>query len=382
MKNKSRKFFLIALLLVMAICNVCAENYPYRSDFLWVTAPNHADWLYKTGEKAQVEVLLYRYGVEQDGEVTYTIGRDMLDAGRTGKVVLKRGKAVVDMGTRRDPGFLDLCLTANIGGQMTTHHVKVGFSVDKIQPYTKEPADFTSFWQKELDELKSVPLSYTREPAHEYDTDKADAYLVRLVVNRQKQCIYGYLFVPKGCGKGSCPVVLSPPGAGVKTIKEPLRHRYYADNGCIRFETEIHGLDPRMTDGQFKEISTAFNTGANGYLCQGLDSRDDYYMKHVYLGLVRAIDFLTSLPEWDGKNVAVQGGSQGGALSLVAAALDSRVTLCCANHPALVDMAAYREKGRTGGYLLDIRHTSEFCVCVTNPMACVMKSYGSSLGIK
>ena len=145
-------------------------------------------------------------------------------------------------------------------------------------------------------------------------------------------------------------MVLSPPGAGVKTIKEPLRHRYYADNGCIRFETEIHGLDPRMTDGQFKEISTAFNTGANGYLCQGLDSRDDYYMKHVYLGLVRAIDFLTSLPEWDGKNVAVQGGSQGGALSLVAAALDSRVTLCCANHPALADMAAYREKGRTGGY--------------------------------
>lgn len=123
MKNKSRKLFLIALLLVMAICNVCAENYPYRSDFLWVTAPNHADWLYKTGEKAQVEVQLYRYGVVQDGEVTYTIGRDMLDAGRTGKVVLKRGKTVVDMGTRRDPGFLDLCLTANIGGQTTTHHV-------------------------------------------------------------------------------------------------------------------------------------------------------------------------------------------------------------------------------------------------------------------
>ena len=85
MKNKSRKLFLIALLLVMAICNVCAENYPYRSDFLWVTAPNHADWLYKTGEKAQVEVQLYRYGVAQDGEVTYTIGRDMLDAGRMGR---------------------------------------------------------------------------------------------------------------------------------------------------------------------------------------------------------------------------------------------------------------------------------------------------------
>ena len=254
------------------------------------------------------------------------------------------------MGTRREPGFLDLKLTAKINGATTSHHVKVGFSVDKIMPYTKEPADFTAFWQKEMEALKSLPLNYTIEPAHEYDTDKADAYLVRLEVNKQRQCIYGYLFIPKAHKKGACPIVICPPGAGVKTIKEPLRHRYYADNGCIRFETEIHGLDPRMTEKQFKEISAALNTGANGYLCQGLDSREHYYMKHVYLGLVRAVDFLTSLPEWDGKNVAVQGGSQGGALSLVLAALDSRVTLCCANHPALADMAAYREKGRTGGY--------------------------------
>ena len=134
MKNKSRKLFLLVLFVMMAACNVCAENYPYRSDFLWVTVPDHTDWLYKTGEKALVEVQLYRYGVAQDGEVTYTVCRDMLDGGHTGKAVLKHGRAVVDMGTRRDPGFLDLRLTAKIGGATTTHHVKVGFSVDKIQP--------------------------------------------------------------------------------------------------------------------------------------------------------------------------------------------------------------------------------------------------------
>ena len=31
------------------------------------------------------------------------------------------------------------------------------------------------------------------------------------------------------------------------------------------------------------------------------------------MSCVRAIDFLTSQPDWDGKNVIVQGGSQGGA---------------------------------------------------------------------
>ena len=48
---------------MMLLCFVArAENYPYRSDVLWVTVPNHADWLYKTGEKATVDIQLYQYG--------------------------------------------------------------------------------------------------------------------------------------------------------------------------------------------------------------------------------------------------------------------------------------------------------------------------------
>ena len=41
----------------------------------------------------------------------------------------------------------------------------------------------------------------------------------------------GYLFYPKAEGK--YPVVLCPPGAGIKTIKGPMRHKYYAEEGCI-----------------------------------------------------------------------------------------------------------------------------------------------------
>ena len=79
-------------------------------------------------------------------------------------------------------------------------------------------------------------------------------------------------------------------------------------------------------------------------------------MKRVYLACVRSIDLLTSLPEWDGKNVIVQGGSQGGALALVTAGLDQRVTACVANHPALSDMAGYKA-GRAGGYPHFFRNT-------------------------
>ena len=60
------KKILLFVLLMLSICTH-AENYPYRADCLWLTVPDHADWLYKTGEKAKVEVSLYRYGIPQGG---------------------------------------------------------------------------------------------------------------------------------------------------------------------------------------------------------------------------------------------------------------------------------------------------------------------------
>lgn len=331
-------------LLLLAAMPLWAENYPYRSDVLWVTVPDHADWLYETGEKAKVEVQFYKYGIPQDGlEVAYEIGGDMMPADKSGTVTLKNGRAVISMGTMNQPGFLDCRLSATVNGKKYKHHVKIGFSPEKLQPYTKLPSDFNAFWEKNLAEAAKCPMKYTIEPAPEYSSEKSDCYLIKLQCFRPGSYIYGYLTRPKAAG--NYPVVLCPPGAGVKTIKDPKRHIYYADEGCIRLEMEIHGLNPTMSAEEFKEISSAFGN----YLVNGIDNRDNYYMKKVYLACVRAIDYLTSLPDWDGKNVIVQGGSQGGALALITAGLDKRVTACVANHPALSDMAGYKA-GRAGGY--------------------------------
>lgn len=346
-------FLLLAFILAMnmsGVQNIKAENYPYKSDYLWLTVPDHADWLYQTGENAKVEVSFCKYGIPRDGELKYSIGNDMLQPDKHGSVKLKNGRAVINMGTKKTPGFRDMKLSVSLDGKTYEHHIKVGFSVDKIKPYTQEPQDFRSFWQKNVEELKQVPMSYTKELYKDYCTDKIDCYLVKLQIDKMGHSMYGFLFYPKNAQPGKHPVVLCPPGAGIKTIKDSMRNKYYAENGFVRFEVEIHGLDPRISSETFGEISRAFNDRNGGYLANGLENKDIYYMKHVYVGLVRCIDFLTSLPEWDGKNVAVQGGSQGGALAIIAAGLDSRVTQCVANHPALSDMAGYAAKGGTGGY--------------------------------
>lgn len=338
----TRKIFLIMTILWSSL-QVMAENYPYRSDYLWLTIPNHADWLYKVGEKATVEVTFCKYGIPQDIEVSYEIGPDEMPATSNGKVKLKNGRANIDMGTMKKPGFLDLRLTAVIGEKKYQHHVKVGFSPEQLKPYTQNPKDFDEFWQQAIKSARQTPISVTREPIAKYSDNEVECQLVKIRVD-SRHSIYGYLTMPRKAGK--YPVVLTPPGAGIKTIKN--HDDFYTRAGLIRLEMEIHGLNPNMTDEQFKEITSAFDH-ENGYLSNGLDNRDNYYMKHVYAACVRAIDFLTSLPEWDGRNVAVQGGSQGGALSLITAGLDSRVTACVANHPALSDMAGYLDN-RAGGY--------------------------------
>ena len=342
------------ILLTITVCIMTilsmAENYPYRSDLLWVTEPDHPDWIYRTGEKAKIKISLFKYGIPQDGiTVNYETGSELMPSDKTGSITLKNGKAEINIGTLDKPGFRDCIFSVMINGKKYSHHVKVGFSPDKIKPYTEMPDGFMDFWKNNIKEASEFPLKYTKEKAEEYCTEKIDCYLIKLQLNNRGQAVYGYLFYPKNAKPGSCPVVLSPPGAGIKTIKEPLRHKYYAEEGFIRLEFEIHGLNPTMSEEQFKEISNAFNGKENGYLTNGLDNKDNYYMKRVYLSCLRCIDLLTSLPEWDGKNVIVQGGSQGGALAMITAGLDKRVTACVVNHPALSDMAGYMA-GRAGGY--------------------------------
>jgi cephalosporin-C deacetylase len=58
-------------------------------------------------------------------------------------------------------------------------------------------------------------------------------------------------------------------------------------------------------------LASSLNAKVHGCNTFGLDNRDRYYYRRVYLGCVRANDFLTRHPKWDGVNLAVTRGSQG-----------------------------------------------------------------------
>mgnify|MGYP001154810634 FL=1 len=108
----------------------------------------------------------------------------MMPADTKGTVIMRKGKATIPVGTMKKPGFRDCRLTTTVDGKKYSHHVKVGFSPEKLRPYTTMPADFQQFWENQKAELAKFPLTYTKEHVKKYSTDQIDCYLIKLQVNQ------------------------------------------------------------------------------------------------------------------------------------------------------------------------------------------------------
>ena len=144
-------------------------------------------------------------------------------------------------------------------------------------------------------------------------------------------------------GPGPFPALLQVPGAGVRNYKGQIG---LASEGVITLEIGIHGMPVNLVPEVYAALARA---GLNNYQFTYLDDRNNFFYRRVYLGCLRANDYLTSHPKWDGKNLMVSGYSQGGMLSIVTTALDSRVTSLAVAYPAFCDVTGYLH-GRAGGW--------------------------------
>ncbi len=307
-----------------------------------VVAPDHSDWLYKTGEKVKFTISVYQYGnLLKTASLKYEIAPEKMDAIKKDSMALPEGRTTVDGGTMKTGGFLRCIAYARVGDKMYRGLATAGFDPTSIKPTIQKPADFTQFWEQAKTELAAVPMDVRMTIMPERCTEKVNVYQVNLQNYRVGTRLYGILCVPKKEGK--YPAILKVPGAGIRPYFGDVAT---AEKGFITFEIGIHGIPVTMDPAVYVSLSTG---ALNGYQNFNLDDRDRYYYKRVYLGCVRANDFLVSLPQYDGSQLAVMGGSQGGALSIITAALDKRVKCLAAFYPALCDLTGYLH-GRAGGW--------------------------------
>jgi cephalosporin-C deacetylase-like acetyl esterase len=313
-----------------------------------VVAPDRADWTYATGQPAKFTISVLADNNPLAGAtVSYKAGPEQMPATveKTG-VAVPAGGLVVDAGTLKEPGFLRCIATATVGGKTYRGLATAAFSPEKIQPTQARPDDFDTFWDAGKAELATVPLDSTRTLLPEYCTSNVNVYHVSFRVtgsdSRYTSRIYGILCEPKA--PGSYPAVLRVPGAGVRPYV-PVSTALAA-RGVITLNIGIHGIPVDLPAAAYDQMRTG---ALKSYWAYDLDNKDAYYYRRVYLGCVRANDYLLSLPNHDGKNLLVTGGSQGGQLSLVTAGLDPRVTAVAPVYPAYCDVTGYLH-GRAGGW--------------------------------
>lgn len=334
---KNRLFLLLFFILSLCLQGI---SQPARQLVQVIVTPDKSDWTYEKGEQAQFQIMVLKNNVPLDGiDVKYRISPELMDAWEEKTVTLKKGVATVKAKRFNDAGFLRCQASVEVDGKTYSSYSTAGFSPEQIKPTTTLPSDFEQFWDGAKADLAKIPINPVLTLMPERCTDKVDVYHVS--IDNIKGKIYGILCKPKAEGK--YPAILHVPGAGIRPYYGDVRS---AEKGIITFQIGIHGIPVNLEQKVYDNLGSG---ALNGYQVANMDDKDNYYYKRVYLGCVRAVDFIESLDCFNGQDIAVTGGSQGGALSIITAALDSRIDYLAAFYPALSDLTGYLH-GRAGGW--------------------------------
>lgn len=226
------------------------------------------------------------------------------------------------------PGFYDLHVRVNLSeSESLEASTTFGWDVDRLRIFPKEPKDFDAFWKEavtSLDKVAPVPSLHLERTLHGKEIDRYNTAAAALPENYDPQGarfddveIYRVSFpsvngrtiegwFTKPVGAGPFPALLVLPGAGNNPRPAPVEH---ARHGYAALDIQVHGnpVDAAHYDALPPD--------------DALDVRERLHYQ-VYLNALQGARVLRHLPGVDETKIAVVGGSQGGRLSLVVAALD------------------------------------------------------------
>ena len=213
---------------------------------------------------------------------------------------------------------------------------------DQITPAAPPPDDFDAFWKAKLKELKQVPANPQLEPA---DSDKPGvAYWKIKMDNIRGTHIKGQIARPE-TGE-TFPALLIVQWAGVYGLQKTWVTDRAAE-GWLALDIEPHDLPIDESTNFYKD---QFAGPLKDYWSIGNDDRDTSYFLRMYLSCYRAVEYLKTRPDWNGKTLVVMGDSQGGQQTLMIAGLHPKnITAALALVPAGGDMLA-PDAGRAPGW--------------------------------
>lgn len=197
-------------------------------------------------------------------------------------------------------------------------------------PETNIPKDLKEYWDKQLKTIEKTELNYTLKKL-DFPDDRVEVFLLSFI-SLNNDTIYGYYARPVNDSTDTVDLVLQYHGYNWAMDGDLMSVVDAAHKGNHSYKMLVRGQ-------QMSEDSTPTFGSPVGFLTKGIEAKENYYYRYVYLDLVLSIKVLDNiLNAYSNVRYIATGGSQGGALALVAAALSPiKIDAVIATHPFLSD---------------------------------------------
>ncbi|HTC70759.1 MAG TPA: acetylxylan esterase [Acidothermaceae bacterium] len=201
----------------------------------------------------------------------------------------------------------------------------------RYRPTLPEPTDFDAFW---ADTLASSPVGTATFEPFDAGLRTVDSFDVTFP-GFGGQPVRGWLHLPVH-RESALPCVVEYVGYGGG---RGLAHEriMWAVAGFAHFVMDTRGQGSSWSVGETPDPD-AGQPAEPGFLTRGIGSPQTYYYRRVFADAARAVDAARSHPAVDASKIAVAGGSQGGGITLAAAALCDGVVLAMPDVPFLCNM--------------------------------------------
>ncbi len=238
----------------------------------------------------------------------------------------------------QEPGFYDFQFTlrpeksadkeAESAIEPLPYTVAFGYNIDDIpdSQAPETPEDLRAFWDKTLAALMEVDPKYELRPVPERTTDALKAYILSFTTFGEKR-YEAWLTIPTEAETKPYPSMIMFPGYG--DAPYPFLGQFLPDEIMNHFVMVGLRINAKPIDAPSPEHI--------GYIQQGILDRDTFVYREIYASTVRTVKFLQQSKFVNKDQIFTLGGSQGGALALVAAALNPEVDGTVAFAPFVCD---------------------------------------------
>lgn len=300
-----------------------------------VVSFNDEDGVYKSGDKVVAYVTS-----DQDMDLTCEILEYGTVLVKKSNLSLKKGrKTLLYSAKHKSPSHYMFKLSYE--GQEKPELSGFIISPESYRAGYDCPVNIRQFWDDQIARMRLTDMESSLSEINDFHSETLVCQ--DLTVNMHEgRPVRGYLCMPKDAQPKSLPIVIYAHSAGVNkvfnfcTTQRAVGLAEYG-SGCIALDINAHGME----NGQPQEYYDALNSGElYRYQNRRITGHQDYYFRLMFLRLVRALDYLVTLPQWDGKRVLIYGESQGGAQAMALSGIDDRVGACVAIVPAMNDLGA------------------------------------------